>query len=76
MVNPSNISGTSELISMKRGMLHSGLGPIIVCSNNNPGFNLTLLTERSNFASKAFYRKNVTLMDYFKIIAACDMGIG
>ena len=41
--NPSQIffSGTSKLISMKLGVKHRGLLPIIVCSNDDPGETLT-----------------------------------
>ena len=46
--NPSKIfSGTCGLISMKLGMKHQGLLPIIVCSNDDPGVT-TYFTARSN----------------------------
>ena len=41
--NPSKIffSGTSGPISLKFGMWHRGLQPIIVYTNDNPGLTLT-----------------------------------
>ena len=41
--------GTSGPISNELGILHRGLKPIIVCSNDNPG--LTYFMARSNFAT-------------------------
>ena len=51
--NPSNIffSGTGGPISTKLGMLHRGLQPIIVCSNDDPGVTLTYFTARSNLVT-------------------------
>ena len=48
--NPSKIffSRTSRPIFTKLGMLHRGLQPIIVCSNDDPGVTLTYFTARSN----------------------------
>ena len=54
--NPLKIffSRTRGLISMKLGVKHRGLLPIIVCSNDDPGVTLTYFTARSNFVTKAF----------------------
>ena len=49
--NPSKISRTGSQIFTKLGMLHQGLRPIIVCSNNDPGMTLTYFTARSNFVT-------------------------
>ena len=45
--NPSKkFSGTCGLISMKLGMQHQELQPIIVCSNDDPRVTLTYFTAR------------------------------
>ena len=44
-------SGTRGLISMKIVMYHSGLWPIIVCSNDDPWLTLTFFTIRPNFVT-------------------------
>ena len=51
--NPSKIffSGTGGPISTKLGMLHSGLQPIIGCSNDDPGVTLTYFTARLNLVT-------------------------
>ena len=50
--NPSKIfSGTGWPISTKLGMLHRGLQPIIVCSNDDPVVTLTYFTARSNLVT-------------------------
>ena len=49
--NPSKISETSGLISIKLGMYHWGLLPIIVCSIYDPGVTLTYFTARSNLVT-------------------------
>ena len=48
--NPSKIffSRTGGPIFTKLGMLHQGLQPIIVCSNDDTGVTLTYFTARSN----------------------------
>ena len=48
------VSGTSGPISMKLGMSHQGLLPIIVCSNDDPGVTLTYFTASLNFVTLAF----------------------
>ena len=47
--NPSKISGTSGPISTKFGMLHKGLGQLIVCSNDDPRLTFTYFTAMSYF---------------------------
>ena len=51
--NPSKIFfyGTGGLISMKLGIKHLGLQPIIVCSNDDPGVTLTYFTASSIFGN-------------------------
>ena len=51
--NPSKkfFSGTGRPISTKLSMLHRGLQPIIVCSNDDPGVTLTYFTARSNLVT-------------------------
>ena len=52
--NPSTIffSGTGGQISMKLGMQHWGLQPIIVCSNDDPRVIMTYFTAK--FGNLAF----------------------
>ena len=52
--NPLKIffSGTGGPISTKLVMLHRGLQPIIVCSNDDPGMTLTYFTARSNLVER------------------------
>ena len=49
--NPSKIffSGTGGPVCTNLGMMHRGLQPIIVCSNDDPGVTLTFFTARSNW---------------------------
>ena len=51
--NPSKIffSGTGRLISTKLDMLHLGLQPYIICSNDDTGVTLTYFTARSNLVT-------------------------
>ena len=53
--NPSKIffSGIGKPITTKLGMLHMGLLPIIVYSNDDPGVTLTYFTARSNLITFA-----------------------
>ena len=44
-------SRTGWLIFPKLAMLHRGLQPIIVCSNDNPGVTVTYFTARSNLVT-------------------------
>ena len=54
--NPSKIffSRTKGPMTLWLGMLHWGLEPIIVCSNDDPRLTLTYFTARSNLVSYAF----------------------
>ena len=69
--NPSKIfcQGTNGPISMKLGMKHRGIKPIIVYSNDDPDLTLTYFRARSNFVTKAFEWENVTMMDSLEIVA-------
>ena len=54
--NPSKIFSENDgPILTKLSMLHRGLQPIIICSND-PGLTLTYFMERSNFEIWLFYR--------------------
>ena len=69
--NPSKIfSGTGKPISTKLGMLHRGLQPIIVCSNDDPGMTLTYFTARSNLVTEAFLWGKVKTVDFSEKNAA------
>ena len=68
--------GTGGPISTKLGMKHCRLGSIIFCSNDKPGLTLTYFTARSNFATYAFTRENVTMMDSLESIASCGLEFG
>ena len=61
---------------MKLGMWHWGFLPIIVCSNDDPGVNLTYFTARSNLVIQAFIWEKVKTVDFSETIAACDLKIG
>ena len=61
---------------MKLGMLHRGLQPIIVYSNDDPGVTLTYFTARSNLVIWLFYGKKVKTVDFSETIAACDLKVG
>ena len=63
-------SGTGKQISTKLGMLHQGLQPIIVCSNDDPGVTLTYFTARSNLVTYAFLWEKVKTVDFSETIAA------
>ena len=75
--NLSNIffSETGRPISMKPGLLHLGLLPIIVCSNDDPGVTLTYFMARSNLVTYAFLWEKVKTVDFSETIAACDLKI-
>ena len=57
-------------------MLHRGLQPIIVCSNDDPGVTLTYFTARSNFETYAFLQEKVITVDFSETIEACDLKVG
>ena len=50
-------------------MLHRGLQPIIVCSNDDPRFTLTYFTARSNLETYAFLYEKVKTVDFSETIA-------
>ena len=54
--NPSKIfyDDTGGQIPTKLGMLHLGLQPIIVCSNDDPWLTLSYFTARLNLVTLAF----------------------
>ena len=58
---------------MKLGLLHRGLQPIIVCSNDDPRVTLTYFTAMSNLVTNAFLWEKVKTMDFSETIAACDL---
>ena len=60
-------SGTGRPISTKLGMLHQGLKPIVVCSNDDPPMTLTCFTASSNLVTQDFL---------WETIAACDLKVG
>ena len=51
--NPSKIffPRTTRLIALKLRMLHWRLGPIIVCSNDDPVISMTYFIPRSNLVT-------------------------
>ena len=63
-------------ISTKFGMLYPGLQPIIVCSNDDPGFSFTYFTARSNLITFDFLYEKVKTVDFSETIAAPDLKIG
>ena len=71
-----NSSGTGGPISTKLFMLHPGLQPIIVCSNDDPGVTLTYLTARSNLVTYVFLWEKVKTVDFSETIAASDLKVG
>ena len=66
-------SGTGKPISMKFGMKHWGLLPIIVCSDNDPEVTLTYFTARSNFGNLGFSMRKVKTVDFSESLAASDL---
>ena len=68
-------SGTGREISTKLGMLHRGLQPIIVCSNDDPRVTLTCFTARSYLVT-AFLWEKMKTVDFSETIAACDLKVG
>ena len=60
-------------ISMKLGMWHWGLQPIIVCSNDDPGVTLTYFMARSNLVT---LWEKVKTVDFSETIAASDLKVG
>ena len=76
--NPLEIffSRTGSPISMKLCMLHRGLQPIIVYSNDDPQMTMTYFTARSNLVIKAFLWEKVKTVDFSETVAACDLKVG
>ena len=70
------VPGSAGLIFMKLCMKHQRPKRFTVCSNYDPGSSLTYFMSRSNFATKAFIRENMTMMEFLKIIASCDQEFG
>ena len=68
--NPLEISfsRTGGPISMKLGMLHRGLQPIIVYSNDDPQVTLTYFTAWSNLVILAFLWEKVKTVDFSETI--------
>ena len=56
-------------------MLHRGLQPIIVCSNDDPGVTLTYFKARSNLVTQAFLWEKVKTVDFSETIAASDLKV-
>ena len=75
--NPLKIlfPGTSGIISIKLGMWHQGLWPIIM-SKFLLWVDLDLFFGKVKFCNLCFYIKNLTVMDSLEIIAAFDLEIG
>ena len=75
--NPSKIffSRTGGPISMKLGMQHLGLQPIIVCSNDDPGLTLTYFTARLK-VTQAFLQEKVKTVDFSETFVASDLKVG
>ena len=63
-------------ISTKLGILHPGVQPIIVCSNDDPGVTLTYFTARSNLATSVLLWQKVETVDFSETIAVSDMKVG
>ena len=57
-------------------MLHQGLLPIIVCSNDDPGVTLTYFIARSNLVTSAFLWEKVITVDFSETIAASNLKVG
>ena len=57
-------------------MLHRGLQPIIVCSNDDPRVTLTYFTARSNLVTLAFLWEKVKTVDFSETVAASDLKVG
>ena len=58
-------------------MWHRRPKPIIFCSNDNPGLNLTFLRQVKILEIRhLFIWENVTMMDSLEIIESCDLDFG
>ena len=64
-------------MALKLGMQHWVLEPYQVCSNDDPGLNLTYFTARSNLVSlKLLYGKKGKTMDISETIVVYDVKVG
>ena len=70
---PSQIffSRTGGPISTKLGMYNQGLLSIIVCTNDDPGVNLTYFTTRSNLV----LWEKVKTVDFSESTVPCDLKV-
>ena len=75
--NPSKIffSRTSRTISTKLGMLHLGLHPVIVYSNDDPGVTLNDFMARSNLVTYAFLWEKVKSVDHSETISGSHLKV-
>ena len=64
------ISGTKRLMILKLVMQHWVLEYYQVCSNDDPGLNLTYFTARSNLVPYALYGKNVKQWIFQKLLSS------
>ena len=65
--NFSNIfSRSGRPFTTEHGILHRGLQPIIVCSNDGPGVTLTYFTARSNLVTYAFLKEKSENSGFFR----------
>ena len=58
---------------LKHEMLHNGLGPIVVYSNDDLGLTMTYFAAESNLAPYAFkLGKGICIMHQSKICSPCE----
>ena len=62
---------TDGPVFTKLGMYNRGLLPIIVCTHDDRGVNLTFFTTRSNFV----LWEKVKTLDFSEITAPCDLKV-
>ena len=63
-------------MTLKLGMHHWVLKCYQVCSNDDPGLNLTYLTARSNLVPYAFVWEKDKTMDISEFIVVYDVKVG
>ena len=68
-------SETKRLMVLNLGMHHWVLEYYEVCSNDEPGLNLTYSMARSNLVPYAFVEKGTT-MDFSETIVVYDVNVG
>ena len=61
---------------MKLVIKYCPLGPIIICSNDDPGLTLTYFAPRSNFVAHGSEWKKRKIMDFSETFVACDLKAG